>query len=365
LILCQDYYNSLHPNGPPGKRDNTSGESGFASKQDRLAHQKKVRAWFMDPVKFKREIENEQRKHPGQCIFHLCDNHPTSSCNAKIEFDKLIADRNSSGPNNSASGQLRHITEAIMEDDYEDAMDDTPSDTMSEKISNDTSDASLHYFTRVSNHYLHLVRSSSAVNPRHTMEYPIIVDSGANFYMFCALEFFESMSPLSGKVILGDGKTSLEIHGIGTVKLCLGGHSLSIEHVRYVPDLAESIFSLFLHIQSPGCAVHSSFDDGLSIIFPDFQTKALIGNNNIYLDAVPSKHASVSPSILSASSMSPSCGEHQEFCRHINDFQFEIQLESKKVDHLLHQLRQYYHDVKTRCQLDLEVPAGFRHQSAH
>lgn len=173
------------------------------------------------------------------------------------------------------------------------------------------------------------------------------------------------MSPLSGKVILGDGKTSLEIHGIGTVKLCLGGLSLSIEHVRYVPDLAESIFSLFLHIQSPGCAVHSSFDDGLSIIFPDFQTKALIGYNNIYLDAVPSKHASVSPSILSASSMSPSCGEHQEFCRHINDFQFEIQLESKKVDHLLHQLRQYYHNVKTRCQLDLEVPAGFRHQSAH
>jgi hypothetical protein len=32
LILCRDYYNSLHPNGPPSKKDNHSGDNAFAGK---------------------------------------------------------------------------------------------------------------------------------------------------------------------------------------------------------------------------------------------------------------------------------------------------------------------------------------------
>lgn len=360
MILCRDYYNSLHPQGPPTKRDNHTGESGFASKQDRLTHQKKVRTWFMDPTKFKREIDAEQRKHPGKCIYHLCDNHSTVNCNVKLECDKGTQDKRSSGPISSASGQLRHITE----EHYEDAIDDVPNDPVSEELSNDTSDASLQYFARVSNHYLRLVRSSSNATLRHNMKYPIIVDSGANFHMFCALDFFESMRPMSGKVILGDGKTSLEIHGIGTVKLCFENHSLLIENVRYVPDLAESIYSLFLHIQSPGFAVNSSFDEGLLIIFPDFTTKAIIGYNDIYLDATPVTRTSKSSLLQSASGLS-SATINPAFCHHLTAFQNEVTLESKKIDNILDQLRYYYQDVKTRRQLDLEVPAGFRRQSEH
>jgi hypothetical protein len=74
------------------------------------------------------------------------------------------------------------------------------------------------------------------------MQYPIIADSGTNFHMFCALEFFESMTPMSGKVILGDGKTSLDIKGLRTVKMQFGYNILSVENVRCVPDLAESIY---------------------------------------------------------------------------------------------------------------------------
>jgi hypothetical protein len=153
LILCRDYYNSLHPNGPPTKRNIHSGDSVFASKQDHLNHQKKIRHWFMDLVKFKREIDAEQRKYAGKCIYHLCDNHPTSNCNIKHECDKLISDK-------KPAGQLRHI----MEEQYADASDDALVDIVSEDISNDTNEASLHYFARVSNHYLHLVRSSSSAN---------------------------------------------------------------------------------------------------------------------------------------------------------------------------------------------------------
>ena len=144
------------------------------------------------------------------------------SCNVKLECDKLVTDKKSSVLVSSSSGQLRHITE----EQYEDAVTDEPSNSMSEEPCNDTSDASLHYFARVRNHYLRLVKSSSPVHIRHTMQYPIIVDNGANFHMFCALDFFESITPMSGKVILGDGKTTLDIHGIGTMKLCFGNQSL-------------------------------------------------------------------------------------------------------------------------------------------
>ncbi|MFN9983563.1 MAG: hypothetical protein ACK53Y_26800, partial [bacterium] len=176
----------------------------------------------------------------------LCDNHSTAQCNVKIESDKTISEKRSSATTASAStsGHLRHI----VEETFEDAQDDSPSDVASDDVSNDTNEASLHYFARVSNHYLRLVRNNVNPNQRHEMSYPIIADSGANFHMFSALEFFESITPMSGKVILGDGRTSLEIKGVGTIKLKFGNDCLLVPEVRYVPDLAESIYSLFLHI---------------------------------------------------------------------------------------------------------------------
>ncbi len=84
---------------------------------------------------------------------------------------------------------------------------------------------------------------------RHAMKYPVIVDSGANFHMFRELDFFTSLTPAQGHVILGDGITRLPIHGIGTVTCHIGGDKVCIENVRYVPDLLESIYSLFCHIK--------------------------------------------------------------------------------------------------------------------
>ena len=55
--------------------------------------------------------------------------------------------------------------------------------------------------------------------------------------------------------------------------------------MRYVPDLAESIYSLFLHVQLPGHGLESTFHEGLFINFPDFRSKAIIGKYDIYLDA--------------------------------------------------------------------------------
>jgi hypothetical protein len=67
----------------------------------------------------------------------------------------------------------------------------------------------------------------------------------------------------------------------------IGPNTLIIDNVRYVPDLAESIYSLFLHIKQQQHGIQSSFDDGLHLKFPTFTTKTIVGSMDIYLDAVP------------------------------------------------------------------------------
>jgi len=105
----------------------------------------------------------------------------------------------------------------------------------------------------------------------------------------------------------------------------------------------------------------------LSIIFPTFATKALIGHNDIYLGAAPVNTTSL---LLDQDRITPttsplSSETRPSFCHHVIQFQDEVTSESKKVDNLLIQLCQDYQDVKTPRQLDLEVPAGIRQQSEH
>jgi len=358
LVLCRDYYNSIKPLGVHPKKDSanpSSSQSGVTF--DRINHQKKVRQWFMQPTKYCKEIEREQLKCPDMCLFHMSKTHTTEECNVKKECDKLRQAKSSSTGNassgvvTSGQSQLRHITEEL----FEDAVYEDVSDSVVEEGINDTNQDILNYFSRVTNHYLRLVKSDSlnSSSVRHTMKFPIIADSGANSHMFREREFFTYLQPAHGQVILGDGKTALAIHGVGTVTCIVDGQKLVIENVRYVPDLGESIYSLFLHIQQPGHQLHSSFDDGLHIIFPNLSTKAIIGTNDIYLNALP---LCEDPVILSSTSTE----QTETFCRNLKQFTTEVTQETKYLDNLLKNLRQYYKEVKTRRQLNLNVPAGFR-----
>ncbi len=52
-------------------------------------------------------------------------------------------------------------------------------------------------------------------------------------------------------------------------------------------------------------------------------------------------------------------------CRNITQFQEDLEKESHSIDSLLQHLQKYYSTVKTKRQLNLEVPAGFRQSSLH
>jgi hypothetical protein len=139
----------------------------------------------------------------------------------------------------------------------------------------------------------------------------------------------------------------------------IDGHELCIDNVRYVPDLAESIYSLFLHIKCPHHGLQSSFEDGLKIIFPEFTTSAILGKDDIYLDAVPCRSTFKCLSDVQFSHISSS----NSVCRHTSQLEQEIKVESAKVDSILNELRRNYQEVKTKRQLNLGVPAGFRREN--
>jgi hypothetical protein len=145
----------------------------------------------------------------------------------------------------------------------------------------------------------------------------------------------------------------LAIKGVGTVKLRFKDQIISIPNVRYIPDLSESVCSLFVHIQCPDHSISSSYDDGLFIKLPEFTSKAVLGHDDIYLDAVPS-NSTVQCSTFESS---------QSVCRHQTQFDNGVDHEISKVDNLLLTLRHYFQEIKTRRQLNMEVLAGFRHES--
>jgi len=349
LKLCRDYYNSIKPNQVTSKRPSPSGDS-----IDRENHQRKVKEWFLNPSKHKRDLENCQKQHPGKCIYHLSKTHPTEKCFIKLECDKLIDARKGTGSStpslSTTTGQLRHITEDC---ENSDDLEMFVSDDV-DYVTNDTNEDALIYFARLSNHYLRLATTgnSTFVTSRHPMKYPVIADSGANHHMFKEREFFVSMHPATGQVILGDGKTNIDIKGIGTVKCYINGHFVELQNVRYIPGLGESIYSLFLHIQQDGHGLESTFDKGLFITFPTFKSQAIIGPSDIYLDIQP--YCLESTPSFTTTNISSNVDDSISASYLNNHHELSVK------DNLLPELRQYYSNVKTKRQLQLDVPAGFR-----
>ncbi len=85
-----------------------------------------------------------------------------------------------------------------------------------------------------------------------------------------------------------------------------------------------------------------------------FRSKAIVGSHDIYLDAVPVS----TQSVLSPSGSDPVTSV--SVCRSLSHLSDDAIVEPSEQNNLIYQLRQYYHDVKTKRQLNFEVPAGFR-----
>jgi hypothetical protein len=121
-----------------------------------------------------------------------------------------------------------------------------------------------------------------------------------------------------------------------------------------------------LHIKQPGHGLDSSFEGGLFLTFPEFTVKALVGDDDIYLDTTPccSTSSEDNTTTMNSTSSVPTVQDTSFYCQ-ILQFQEEVDNASSHLDSLLQQLKRYYNTVKTKCQLNFDVPAGFRRTSQH
>jgi len=96
----------------------------------------------------------------------------------------------------------------------------------------------------------------------------------------------------------------------------------------------------------------------LFIVFPGFESKAILGESDIYLDATP--YNSPTSDSGSGSSTLPSLIINNNIhCRHTTQQQIQETPDNIQLDNVLKTLRQYYSEVKTKRQLNLNLPAGF------
>jgi hypothetical protein len=126
--------------------------------------------WFSQPGKFRKEIEAEQQCYLGLFIYHLTKTHTTVDCSVRKACMPLQLSQKDSSTTSSmnVTVQLRNIKE----DSFEDAFsEDLIAEDMSDACPNDTNEDLLHYFARLSNHYLHLAKSitTSSVLSRHSV----------------------------------------------------------------------------------------------------------------------------------------------------------------------------------------------------
>jgi hypothetical protein len=172
---------------------------------------------------------------------------------------------------------------------------------------------------------------------------------------------FESITPATGHVILGDGKTSIKILGVGTVKCCIGDNILSINNVCYVPELSESIYSLFQHIHIHVMVSNCLLKMVYLLCFPHFRhVLSLVKVIFIWMPFL------LTPRYLPIpDSMCPDSSNTYSFCHHLTGFQQAVTTETEYLDNLLSKLREFYAAVKTKCQLNLDVPSGFRKLNQH
>jgi len=168
LAPCHDIYHSVNPKGI-----NNRETSNTFDYNTRMAQQRRFASGSYSLQNFAKKLKRNKES---------------------------IKDSNvkSFSQNSSTVVPFCHVTEEL----YEDAVDDAEASNDIHDESNDTNETDLLYFSRMTNHYLCLVKSSTHVNIRHSMQL-----------------------------------------GVGTVHCTIDGHDLILENVRYVPDLSETIYS--------------------------------------------------------------------------------------------------------------------------
>jgi dUTP pyrophosphatase len=124
--------------------------------------------------------------------------------------------------------------------------------------------------------------TTSQYNPKTTKQLPTIkslyrfvLDSGATDHMspfkamFESITYYDQHNKNSPKVLLGDDKTEVSIHGHGYINIMIHGKRIRT-HALYIPSMGETcLYSIRQHMRYEGCIFHAEAHH-CSLSFPNF-----------------------------------------------------------------------------------------------
>ena len=128
----------------------------------------------------------------------------------------------------------------------------------------------------------------------------MILDSGATHHMSGNRDLFDSYSPLTSlqQVILGDGRTTTKIHGIGTIDYLVDGHRILLHNVYYVPGIVDTLYSVKQHIKFLHCSFHAE-NHVMSLTYPTFTLAASVADE-VHVTITPTPPSCNTPSNFNA-----------------------------------------------------------------
>ena len=106
----------------------------------------------------------------------------------------------------------------------------------------------------------------------------MILDTSATKHMANLLDLFITLIEVKNcYVTLGDGTTKIHVMGKSPIRVYMDSHIVELQHLFFVPNLEDTLFSVTEHIQSSNCSLKTE-KNSYTLYYPIFSINAKLDN---------------------------------------------------------------------------------------
>ena len=136
----------------------------------------------------------------------------------------------------------------------------------------------------------------------------MILDTGSTKHMGDLLDLFIILTKFKNCT------TKLHIIGKSPIRVYMDSHVVELQHILFVPNLEETLFSVTKHIQSPNCSLKTD-KNNYTLHYPTFSIKAKL-NNEVQVNITSYSDLKIQPDFTT--DQTAMVNQHHKILRTIN-----------------------------------------------
>ena len=106
----------------------------------------------------------------------------------------------------------------------------------------------------------------------------MILDTSATKHMANLLDLFITLIKVKNcYVTLCNGTTKINVMGKSLIRVYMDSHVVELQHIFFVPNLEDTLFSVTEHIQSSNCSLKTE-KNSYTLYYPTFSINAKLDN---------------------------------------------------------------------------------------